>query len=115
MQQPQNALHYTTLHCAAFLVLRSGLFYLPFLTPPPSPTTTPKRQFKIIEFALPSRFLNCQISKLPKWKYGKMAISSFRTMIFCPTKKEYAKLAIPLSGSKGQALRVFEKKYPPFR
>jgi hypothetical protein len=26
-----------------------------------------------------------------------------------PEKKEYAKLAIPLTGSKGQALRVFEK------
>jgi len=32
---------------------------------------------------------------------------------FPPEKKEYAKLAIPLSGSKGQALRVFEKKSPP--
>jgi hypothetical protein len=26
-----------------------------------------------------------------------------------PEKKEYAKVAIPLTGSKGQALRVFEK------
>jgi hypothetical protein len=39
------------------------------------------------------------------------------TIFFClyiysailPEKKEYAKLAIPLTGSKGQALRVFEK------
>jgi hypothetical protein len=29
-----------------------------------------------------------------------------------PEKKEYAKLAITLTGSKGQALRVFEKKSP---
>jgi hypothetical protein len=32
-----------------------------------------------------------------------------------PEKKEYAKLAIPLTGSKGQALRVFEKKSPHLR
>ncbi len=30
-------------------------------------------------------------------------------------KKEYAKVAITLTGSKGQALRVFEKKSPHFR
>jgi hypothetical protein len=39
MQQPTNALRY---RYAAFLVLRSGLFYLPFLTPPTPPTTTPE-------------------------------------------------------------------------
>jgi hypothetical protein len=32
---------------------------------------------------------------------------------FLPEKKEYAKLAIPLTGSKGQALRVFEKISTP--
>jgi hypothetical protein len=34
---------------------------------------------------------------------------------FLPEKKEYAKIAIPLTGSKGQALRVFEKKSPHLR
>ena len=43
MQQPKNALHSATLHCAAFLVLRSGLFYLRCFvaTPTPTPTTHP--------------------------------------------------------------------------
>jgi hypothetical protein len=31
---------------------------------------------------------------------------------FLPEKKEYAKVAITLTGSKGQALRVFEKNLP---
>jgi hypothetical protein len=32
---------------------------------------------------------------------------------FSSEKKKYAKLAIPLTGSKGQALRVFEKISTP--
>jgi hypothetical protein len=50
MQQPKNALRY---RCAAFLVLRSGLFYLPFLTPPTPPTTTPENIFFRIMLYIP--------------------------------------------------------------
>jgi hypothetical protein len=59
-----------------------------------------------IYFCITTQSLNCQISKLPFWKYDNFV---FQGSSFCPKKKEYAKLAIPLTGSKGQALRVFEK------
>jgi len=36
-------------------------------------------------------------------------------VIIPPKKKEYAKVAIPLTGSKGQALRVLRKKSPHLR
>jgi hypothetical protein len=49
---------------------------------------------------------------LPKWKYDNLEIWGSAIL---PEKKEYAKLAIPLTGSKGQALRVFEKKSPHLR
>jgi hypothetical protein len=39
------------------------------------------------------------------WKYWK-----FRGSDILPEKKEYAKLAIPLTGSKGQAPAGFLKK-----
>jgi hypothetical protein len=38
-----------------------------------------------------------------------------RSRYSLPEKKEYAKLAISLTGSKGQALRVFGKKSPHLR
>jgi hypothetical protein len=43
-----------------------------------------------------------------------MTISLFKEYSL-PEKKEYAKIAITLTGSKGQALRVFEKKSPHLR
>ena len=97
MQQPKNALHSVTLHCAAFLVLRSGLFYLRWFgaTPTPTPDHPPLKTVEFfILFALPRRFFE---------------LHNFEFQSFLPEKKEYAKLAIPLTGSKGQALRVFEK------
>ena len=85
-------------------------------------------------------FWNCQISKLPEWKYGNVEIWKFKAVIFCPKKRvckvsnslsrQFATFGIvqillryicpllsfiancPPTGSKGQALRVFEKKSP---
>ena len=39
----------------------------------------------------------------------------FLFQLISPEKKDYAKVAIPLSGCQGQALRVFEKKSPRLR
>jgi len=57
---------------------------------PPTPKTV---EFFIL-FALPRRFLNCIVLQF---------------QFFLPEKKEYAKVAITLTVSQGQALRVFEK------
>jgi hypothetical protein len=54
--------------------------------------------------------VSTQVLKLPYFHFGNLDIWIFR-----PKKKEYAKLAIPLTGCKGQALRVFEKKSPHLR
>jgi len=82
-----------------FYLLRFGsrLLYLRCFcaTPAPTPDHPPLKTVEFfILFALPRRFFE---------------LHNFEFQSFLPEKKEYAKLAIPLTGSKGQALRVFEK------
>jgi hypothetical protein len=93
----------TPLRYADFYLFRfgSGLFYLPFLTrqlPRPPPLNTVEKLFYLRYYA----GLN---AIFPFWQFGYFA-----------RKKEYAKLAIPLTGCKGHALRFFEKiSTPPLR
>jgi len=85
-----------------FYLLRFGsrLLYLRCFcaTPTPTPDRPPLKTIEFfILFALPRSFFE---------------LHNFEIQFFLPEKKEYAKLAITHTGSKGQALRVFEKILP---
>ena len=64
--------------------------------------------FILFAFHAGSKLPNIQIARMDKWQNDNFALSSIS-----PKKNEYAKLAITLTDSKGQALQVFEKISTP--
>jgi len=51
----------------------------------------------------------------PTPKQNRISSNIVDIQLLLPEKKEYAKVAITISGCQGQALRVFEKKSPHLR